>query len=112
MSLAAKKVAVAQALSTVEGITGHAYMPEPPQELDGWMSAGSYVTDTRVGQMMLSFSVLVMTPQGDEPAAFEWFDSRWEEIADALVEHGYLDRVDLVGLNQQQWAVQFSLRSE
>lgn len=112
MSFTEVRGAIAQALSTVDGIEGHEYRPSPPKPGDGWVYHGSLVVDPSVGQMMRNFLVVVMQPQGNERAASEWFDTHWEDIAEVLVPHGYLDRVDLVATEQNQWVVQFSLRSE
>lgn len=106
------RMAIKGALDSVDGINGHEYSPNPPQPGDGWMHQGSMVVDNRANQFMRSFVVVVMAPQNDERQAYAWFELHWEEIADALEQYGYLDRVDMVQINQSQWAAQFSLRSE
>jgi hypothetical protein len=111
MTLMEKRLAVAEALSTVDGVTGYEFPPNPAKEGDGWYYQGGLLVDQRAGLMVKSFTVVVLTPQGDERAASVFFDDHWEAIGDALQEQGYLDRVDLIAMGTQ-WAMSFSLRSE
>lgn len=82
MSLVGLRGTIASVLSTVDGVTGHEYRPEVPNDGDAWPVLGP--GDRQAGtSFMLTWAVRVFMPQ-DERAASMWWDAHWPAIFFAL----------------------------
>lgn len=112
MSLTGYRAEIAAALSTVTGVTGYAYRPTTPKPGDAWPLLGPLDrTDGLIFEP--SWRVLVLLPQ-DERAASEWIDGNYENLVDALLPVGFVDRIEPVSLDvggSNQYALQISMRS-
>lgn len=113
MSLTGDRAAIAAALSTVEGVTGHEYRPSTAKAGDAWpLWGGSERADAQ--NFFVTWRVIVVTPQ-DERAASDWVDARTDEFVDALLPVGYVDRIEPVAVatgGGDQKAIQITMRSE
>lgn len=91
MSLESSRAEIANALSTVAGITGYQKRPNPPVEGDAWpLWSGS---DRADGSAFLpTWSVRILVPQ-DEAAATDWWDDHRDAVLDALRPVLYVQRV-------------------
>jgi hypothetical protein len=83
MSLAGKRQAFADTLSTVAGVNGHPYRPGAPRAGDAWPQWAGGTVHEESGQIVNGWSVLVYLPQ-EERAADDWVDARAQLIGDAL----------------------------
>jgi hypothetical protein len=115
MSMVNKRQEIATALSSVEGMKGYAYRPSIPREGDAWPLLGVLERDEDAGWFMVTWNVIVFLPQ-DERKASEWVDVRYADLVDALTPHGYVDRIEPVGIstsaNASQFGLQITMRSE
>lgn len=91
MSLTGQRKAIASALSSVAGVTGHETRPPAPAEGDAWPLLGP--GDRQAGTaFMLTWVVRVFVPQ-DEVGAADWWDSHWPDLFWALHQQvGTVDR--------------------
>jgi hypothetical protein len=88
MSLVAKAAALAAALSTVEGVTGHPNgMPAAPRVGDAWVQMGRGERATG-DAFTVAWRVRLCVPTGDEQGALTMFDGLWEDLFYALVGAG------------------------
>lgn len=90
MSIAGDRQALADALSTVDGVTGSKYRPTVLIPGAGWPLLGGI---DRSQDYEVTWRVVVVLP-GDERKASEWFDAHHEEVADALEDFGYVERIE------------------
>jgi len=82
MSLANKRDEIANALSRVAGVKGHARRPAAPNEGDAWPMLP--VLELATGDaFMATWGVRVVVPP-DEVAAAEWWDLHWPDLYFAL----------------------------
>jgi hypothetical protein len=92
MSLTEDRQEFADALSSVDDVTGHPYRPRTLPTGAAWPllqgldrgPANDYETTWR----------LVVILPSDEVRASEWFDAHHEPITEALADIGYVDRVE------------------
>ncbi len=83
MSNADTRTALAAALSTVDGVTGHVRKPVAIKPGDGWPQwAGAERTDGY--EFLQAWTVTVVTNQGGADAADAFLDAHGGDLADAL----------------------------
>ncbi len=84
MSNADTREELAAALSTVDGVTGHARRPRAPRPGDAWPQwAGAERAD---GQAFLqAWNIIVVCSQGTADAADAFLDEHGDALADALL---------------------------
>lgn len=113
MALTGRRQEIADALSTVAGVTGYPHRPTSLRPGDGWPLLGSL--DRADGHSFeVTWRVLVVLPQ--EPrAASDWADNNYELLFDALTPIGFVDRIEPVALpasGTEQYALQITMRGE
>lgn len=93
MSLAGDRQAIADALSTIDGVTGFKYRPTVANAGDAWPlievldNPGAY-------NFQATWRVVVVLPAGEQDA-MEWFDSMHEEVSDVLIDQiGSVERIE------------------
>lgn len=113
MSLVGERLGIKQALDTATGVQGFEYRPTTPRAGDAWPLLGAL--DRADGlSFYTTWLVLVFLPQ-DERAQSAWIDEHAEEIVDALLAVGFVDRIEPVILTAgsgDQYALQITMRSE
>lgn len=85
MSTAETRVAIAEALSTVDGITGYAQkaLAKAPKPGDGWVvRRGGQRADGWA--FMQTWAVVIVLQDGDEIQADRWIDAHIDALVDAL----------------------------
>lgn len=83
MSLAGKRQEFADALSTVDDVTGYPYRPGEPRPGDAWPRwGGNTIAEDNI-QFTNGWQVIVYLPQ-DERAADEWIDEHDQALYDAI----------------------------
>jgi hypothetical protein len=114
MSNSATRQAIAAALSTLEGITGHAARPDVMSEGDGWPQwAGMEWYGGRAYTQ--KWNVLVVTPTLDDVTADHFVDERGTAIIQALQPIFFVDKAEPAKITTDAgdiYAVLFSGRSE
>lgn len=113
MSLTGDRTAIAAALSTVEGVTGHAKRPGAPRTGDAWPLLGG-LEHADGAAFTVTWRVLVALPS-DEVAASDWLDAHVYDLVDALVDLGYVDQLVPVLVtigNTDTHALQITMRSD
>ncbi len=95
MSLSDTRAHIADALSTVDGVKGHATRPRTARSGDAWPLYQGSERNEYTGLWAHKFAIGVMLPQ-DQAAADAWIDSHFEAIADAMSEAGigWVDEAD------------------
>jgi hypothetical protein len=93
MSLTGDRQEIATSLSTVDGVKGSKYRPNVIMPGSAWPLLGPLERDEGSGQFAATWRIAVALP-GDEQRASEWFDAHHEEIAEALEEFGYVERIE------------------
>lgn len=105
--------ALASALSIVAGIRGYEYRPTTPRPGDAWSLLPTL--DLKEGLMwQATWTVVVFLPQ-DERAASLWIDERFEAIAAALREPGFVTKVEpavMDAMGSDQYVLKFTVMSE
>lgn len=93
MSNADVRQEIADAVSTISGLTGYARRPAAAREGDAWPQwRGAERAD---GQAVLqTWVVLILLPQSNESLADEWADRYGPELMDALREALFVTRLD------------------
>jgi hypothetical protein len=79
---------IAEALSTVDGVTGHAYRPPAPSTGDAYPLVDS-LTRAAGASFAVAWRVILILP-ADERAASDWLDAHVLDVADALSAVGYV----------------------
>lgn len=114
MSLADDRTDLAAILSGVEGLKGFRYRPTSLNAGDAWPLIES-LDSPEAGAFQVTWRVVVILP-ADERAASDWFDTRWESVADALLdEFGVVDRIQPAAVDTEAGAVSallFTVRKE
>lgn len=113
MSLTGDRDAIAQALSTVDDVTGYAYRPTTPRPGDAWPLLSGLERDQGF-TFMVTWRVLVFLPQ-DEVDASKWIDAHFESLVEALEPKGFVESLVPVNLgadSQQQYGLQITMRGE
>lgn len=114
MSLADDRTELATILSGVAGLKGHRYRPTSLNAGDSWPLVES-LDNAIAGAFQVTWRVVVILPS-DERAASDWFDQRWEMVADALLdEFGVVDRIQPAAVDTEAGAVSallFTVRKE
>lgn len=90
MSIAGDRQAIADLLSTVDGVTGSTYRPVVMSPGAGWPLLESVDRDR---DFQVRWRVVVILPAGERRAS-EWFDAHHEELAETLEEFGYVERLE------------------
>lgn len=90
MSISGDRQALADALSTVAGVTGSKYRPTVLTPGAAWPLVQSI---DRTQDFEVTWRAIVVLPS-DERKASEWFDAHHEEVADALEDFGYVERIE------------------
>ncbi|HEY3516611.1 MAG TPA: hypothetical protein VGL98_06145 [Gammaproteobacteria bacterium] len=93
MSISGDRQAIADALSTVDGVTGSRYRPTVIAPGAAWPLLDSLAAADGVPAFEVTWRVLVALPTGEQRAS-EWFDEHHEELADALADFGYVERIE------------------
>lgn len=92
MSLTGQRQDIADALSTVEGVSGHPFRPRTMPAGAAWPLL-QRLDRGPAYDFEASWRVVVILP-GDEQRASEWFDAHHEEIAEALADFGYVGPIE------------------
>lgn len=92
MSLVGDRAAIAQALSSADGVRGFSHRPATPKTGDAYPLLGS-LDRGPASSFETTWRVVVVLP-GDERAASDWFDEHHEPIAEALQGFGYVERIE------------------
>lgn len=92
MSLAGDRQEIADALTEVDGVTGHRYRPRTLPAGTAWPLLEGLARGPAY-DFAATWRVVVVLP-ADEVRASEWFDAHHEEVADALADVGYVERVE------------------
>jgi hypothetical protein len=92
MSLTGQRQKIADALSTVEGVTGHPFRPRTFPAGTAWPLLDRLDRGPAY-DFEVTWRVVVILP-GDEQRASEWFDEHHEPIADGLQSLGYVERIE------------------
>jgi hypothetical protein len=104
MSLTGQRQEIADALSTVEGVTGFKYRPTGLNTGMAWPLLDVLTSQRR--DYEATWHVLVVLPP-DEQKASEWFDDKYEAIADALTnEFGSIEQIYPEGLRTSEGDIQ------
>lgn len=113
MSLTGQRGTIARYLSTVDGVTGHEFRPEIPNDGDAWPVLGPGDRDAGTA-FMVTWGVRVFVPQ-DEQAASMWWDAHWPALFYALETYvGTVDRFVPVLIQTQagdQLAFEITIRT-
>lgn len=91
MSNADTRQAIADALSTVTGVTGYPANPGTPTVGDGWPQWRGGVP--HAGALENTWNVLIVLPQDDETSADSFADSHGEALLEALRPHLFVDSI-------------------
>lgn len=113
MSLEGDRESFAVALSTVDGVTGHAYRPAAPKAGDAWPLLSTLERAEGLA-FFVTWRVLLVLPQ-DERTASDWFDSKTEALVDALSPLAFVERIEPVTVpanSGELLALQITMRSE
>ncbi|MBQ1042368.1 hypothetical protein KBX03_07600 [Micromonospora sp. C72] len=113
MTLTGDRQDIANALSTVTGVTGYAYRPTTPKMGDAWPLLSS-LENVGSATFEITWRVLVFLPQ-NEQASSEWIDSHVDALVDALLPIGYVDRIEPIALSGSagdQYVLQLTMRGE
>lgn len=106
--------AIADAASTVAGVTGHVKRPGAPRVGDAWPLLAGLNRSEHPYAWLATWRVLVALP-ADEVAASEWLDGHAYELADALTPFGFVFDMSPVLVDTEAGgtkALQITLRSE
>lgn len=101
MSLTGDRAAIAAALSTATGVTGYVYRPGTPKTGDAWPLLGGLENAGNATTFAVTWRVYVYLPQ-DERSASEWIDTHHEDLVDALLPVGFVDRIEPVNIGTEQ----------
>lgn len=93
MSTTGDRQALADAISTVDGVKGHKYRPTVLAPGAAWPLLGELERASSVPAFEVTWRVVIVLP-ADEQRASEWFDEHHEDAADALAEFGYVERIE------------------
>lgn len=92
MSISGDRQAIADAMSTVDGVNGHRYRPQVIMPGAAWPLLG-VMERGPAGDFDVTWRVVVILPTGERRAS-EWFDEHHEQVADALADFGYVERIE------------------
>lgn len=92
MSLSGERAALASLLTAVDDLTGYAHRPNAITPGDAWPLI-DFLERQSSPDFEVTWLIIVVLPR-DEQTAMEWFDDKHEEIADALSDFGYVDRIE------------------
>jgi hypothetical protein len=113
VSITGKRQAIADALSTVDGVSGFLYRPTTPKPGDAWPLLGSAERAAGLA-FLVTWRVHVLLPQ-DEVQASVWLDQHVGDLVDALNPVGYVagfQPITLPASGSDRFGFEFSLRSE
>jgi hypothetical protein len=102
MGIAEKRQEFADALSTVDGVHGYPYPPNPLREGDAW-PVGPVLTREAGTAFMATWRIRVVLPS-DERAAAAWFDERWPDLFFAINPVAFVDQAVPVTIAEDQGA--------
>lgn len=104
----------AAGLSTVPGVTGHAYRPATPRAGDAWPLMGA-LERADGSAFAVTWTVRVQLP-ADERAASVWADGHTDAIYDAVQPVAYVERIEVRSLpgdaSGASSVLEFTCRSE
>jgi hypothetical protein len=93
MSLAGDRQAIADALSSLDDVTGYKYRPTIIRPGDAWPLI-EFLDNPGAYNLMATWRVIVVLPAGEQDA-MEFFDSMHEEVSDVLNEQfGVVERIE------------------
>lgn len=101
MSLVGDRADIAAALSTATGVTGYVYRPTAPKTGDAWPLLSSLESAGTATTFLTNWRVIVYLPQ-DERSASEWIDTHHENLVDALLPVGFVDRIEPANIGTEQ----------
>jgi hypothetical protein len=114
MSLVGDRAAIKAALDTVPNVTGHEYRPATPRSGAAWPLLGPMERGP-AQNFEVTWNVYVMLP-ADEKGASVWIDAHLDDLADALMPIGFVDRAEPVNLgaseDQPIFGLLITMRSE
>lgn len=93
MSITGDRQALADALSTVDGVKGSKYRPTVVMPGAAWPLLDGLEAANGVPGFDATWRAVVVLP-ADEQRASEWFDEHHEDVADALADFGYVERIE------------------
>jgi hypothetical protein len=116
MSLSGKRVEIAAALSTVDGVKGYAAKPSAATVGDGWSRWGGSERDELSGQFVHTWMAIVQLP-ADDKAAEAWIDAREDALWAALDPVGWIAGIEPVDIGASDGrprihGVMITMRSE
>jgi len=114
VSLAGKRQEFADALSTVDDVTGYAYRPADPRAGDAWPVWGGSDRDDDRLPFTTSWRVVIQLPQ-EERASDEWIDAHEQDLFDAISPVAFIDGfapANLGGQNSTVYGLVITTRSE
>ncbi|GIG64260.1 hypothetical protein [Phytomonospora endophytica] len=89
--------AIANALSSVDGITGYGHMPDTPAPFDGWPEWVQTVPRGGCADgAAITWHALVVLPAADSTTAIDAADPLVASLLDALTEVGTVELIDPV----------------
>jgi hypothetical protein len=93
MSLSGDRQEIADALSTIDGVTGFKHRPKAYNAGDAWPLIEAL--DNPAGYaLQATWRVVVVLPSGEQDA-LEYFDSMHEAVSDVLNEQiGFVERIE------------------
>lgn len=98
MSIQGQRAEIVSALSTVAVLKPTPYRPASLHQGAAWPLLDSLVAaEPQVPAFEVSWRVVVVLPN-DEIRASEWFDEHHEEIAEALLDVGFVARIEPANL--------------
>lgn len=86
------RTAIAEALSTVDGVEGYPKRPSVPRTGDGWALWGG-AERWEGGPFVTTWRIVIVLPS-DEAAADEWVAEHLDDLIDALQRVSHIDRID------------------
>lgn len=90
MSLADDRQDIADAVSTIAGVTGHRYRPAPVMAGAAWPLLSAI---QRSPEFEVTWMVVVALPTGERRAS-DWMDANHDALCDALEEFGVVERLE------------------
>lgn len=99
---------IAEALSTVDGVTGHVDQPQTPYPGDAWPYIAVIERDEVSGQFGPTYRVQVFTAQNPR-AADLWLEDNYQALVDALRPISTVNTFTPVMVGSDQFGIEISL---
>lgn len=84
---------LAAAVSVVDGIKGHEFRPTLLPAGTAWPLRAELTAGDGVPRLLASWRIVVVLPEGERRAS-EFFDAKFQPLADALEDMGYVERIE------------------